>query len=212
MSCVQGNVTPRRVASICHVCVTVCASFAARVAAVNARRTSRWQTVLGAVLVIALISWVALGILEANHYRKLIPRELQVLEPVLIDSNANIDTLIGAILIRPELCGAAIFRLSPATLQQIERDGLAFFEKVNGAGPGGAPQAYRGWQSGPLPHDWTRNGLWSGLLCTDLSPGMVKQLNAAAAEPDAFYTHSVGGGNELVVLPNPGWVVFTYWD
>jgi hypothetical protein len=188
---------------------------------VNAKQNSSWQTALGAVLIIALVSWVALGILETNHYRKFIPGKLQVLGPVFIDSNENIGTLMSAMLIRPEFCGAAIFQLSPATLRQIERDGLAFFEGVtetrarfelNGAGPDGAPKTYADWQSGPLPHDWTRNGVWSGLLCTDISPGMVGQLTVAAGEPDAFYTRSTGGGNALVVLPNLGWVVFTYWD
>jgi hypothetical protein len=173
------------------------------------------------MLLIALVSWVALGILETLHYRKFIPGKLQVLEPVYIDSNENFGTLMAAMLVRPEFCGAAIYRLSPATLREIERDGLVFFEGVtetrarfemNGAGPGGVHKTYSGWRSGPLPHDWTRNGLWSGLLCADISPGMARQLNTAAAEPGAFYTRSPRDGNALVVLPKLGWVVFTYWD
>jgi hypothetical protein len=187
---------------------------------VNARRHSHWQTALGAVWIIALVSWFVLGILETSHYRKFIPGELQVLGPVFIDSNENLGTLIGAMLIRPEFCGAAIYQLAPATLRQIERDGLEFFKEVtesrgrfdmNGTGPDGATKVYVDWQPGPLPHNWTRNVTWSGLLCTDISPEMARQLNAAAAEPQTFYTRS-RDGNALVVLPNLGWVVFTYWD
>jgi hypothetical protein len=189
--------------------------------AVNERRTSRWQTALGAVLLIALVGWVALGILEQNHYRRYLPGKLQVTGSVFIDSNEDVGTVVMALLVRPEFCGTAIFELSPATRRAIEADGLAFFEGAtwsrgrfdkNGTGPEGAAQTYEAWQRGPLPHDWTRHGLWSGLLCTDISPKMARLLNQAAADPGAVYTQSIGGGNALVVLPSLGWVVFTYWD
>ena len=138
---------------------------------------------------------------ERAHFRKILPEEIETAGTLLISGETGLR----------EGCGTAIFRLSKATLKSIEDHGLSFFDRaLKSRGHSDRYHTFEPWNKTPLPSAWVRDGgLWGGLYCAELTSPLVQKLRTAGKSKGGFYTTKPEG--ELVVFPDLGIVVFTYW-
>ena len=107
-----------------------------------------------------------------------------------------------------------VHRLTPATLERIREQGLAFFEnarEARGINPGQRHRyRYAAWQETPLPRNYTRNGSWLGLNCMGWAwSDEGRRAFEAARVPGSYFTTKHEG--VLLVVPDLGLVLFTYF-
>jgi hypothetical protein len=164
-----------------------------------------------AVVALALLALLYIGwkSQEEKFYKNFIPAKIELTDSVLIDGDVHLG-------LRSEGCGAAIFGMSKRTQKEMRGQGLAFFDQalVGRDTSNANPESYKSWQPTPLPSAWIEGaehtGLWSGLECATINNPLRAQLTASARGTRSFFTTSSRG--ELVVLPDAGLVIFSYWD
>jgi hypothetical protein len=114
-------------------------------------------------------------------------------------------------------CGAAVFRLSLATTEAIERDGLAFFNHADARRPREieTKRLYTAWRETPFPKE-SGSGVempWQGLSCTKAYNAafdpLIDQAYSAAHKPGSYFT--TRGRDMLLVSPQKRMVVLPYW-
>jgi hypothetical protein len=171
------------------------------------------------VLVVCLYAY--LRQVEKNYFIELLPADVEISKTILIRDSTNIfERLFMTVFWRSESCGAAIFELSGGTKEGIKKHGIAFFEKATYSRGvfDGRPKEYKSWQESPLPASWTKDvenyGLWSGLLCADIeTTSLATKLRSAAKGNGSFFTTPADHrGGPLVVIPDAGIVIYSYWN
>ncbi|WP_036482918.1 hypothetical protein [Myxosarcina sp. GI1] len=153
-----------------------------------------------------------------NRYKAAIPEELEINGIAL--QRENNTPLIFALLpstVRPFSCGGGVFKLSQSTIDAIKLKGLAFFEDAT------QPRrkkytytdTYPAWQETPVPNTWTNNrtwtvnGEWAGLDCINKNTEIIRKNTEASKLPGSYYLDI--GYYKIVVLPELGFVTFTFW-
>lgn len=125
---------------------------------------------------------------EASWFRSLMPKSLEVGEPVLIRD-------VGAIR---EGCGVAIFMLDDAALKRIESQGVTYLGDT--------------WKETPYPPGGSGADSWlTGMSegCGDLPDDMRAQVHDALGTPGAFY--ALGHEKGYIVIPRLGWAVLSFF-
>jgi hypothetical protein len=141
---------------------------------------------------------------RADVFHRPMPAQLELSEVVLIDT-----VFSGA-------CGIAIFRLSDTTLSRINSEGKSFFVNASTAraprrGSHGWHPTYEGWESTPVPKNWTSEGSRSWMSCA--SPNeVVMALVDAALSKESYYTQDDRTNSKLLVAPALGLVVYSFFD
>lgn len=143
-----------------------------------------------------------------NFSKALLPKKIEVSGFALIKEEFLIT----------EGCGIKVFDLSKSTLDQINQQGLAFFEDATQA-RGYDPDkhrynhyySYTTWQETPIQESQKNKNFWVGLSCAkglNLDESLYAKIKAAASTKGSYYTGHIEG--QLIVIPSLGIVVFSY--
>ena len=101
--------------------------------------------------------------------------------------------------------GGAVFRLTPAARQRLQKQGLqALATAVQARGYTGAYYHYQPWQ--PTPADVGEG--WSGLTSGAMPQELERRISRGMNKPGGYITGKPEG--TLLVLPAEGLVVFAY--
>lgn len=150
----------------------------------------------------------------ASLYTKALPEALETTGHVRWGSDGNwFDMFLP---LRPETCGAAVFRLAPETVERIEREGLAFFANARQARayPAGSPQehhySYAAWQATPAPSAWFGDGVVAGSLsCAGFANRFIGRIADQARLQGGYFTTRPQA--RLIVLPGDGIAILTFF-
>lgn len=106
-----------------------------------------------------------------------------------------------------ESCGAAVFRLSGDTAQQVQAHGLQYLDQARQARRNNDRYGhFEQWQQTPLDID-VDEGL-IGLSCAEPDKDLQRRIYQAAGRPGSFYAKKDDG--LLLVLPSEGLIMFGY--
>ena len=149
----------------------------------------------------------------ADYYRRALPIQLETVDGPITGSDLDLMTALAPL--RHEACGGALFHLTEATLDLIQKNGLSFFDNaVQGRGyPDGHQKSYfyryAAWQETPATENMRKNSAWVGLVCMKLGNEMERKIEQAANEPGSYFTtvHEA----VLLVVPRLGFVVLLYF-
>lgn len=165
-------------------------------------------TTFGISLALCIISfWIFLRIERISYYKSAIPEKLEINRVVLEDDDWSV--MWG------NSCGGGIFKLSKSTINAIESGGLSFFEDATqsrGIQSRGGKYIYPAWKKTPVPYTWTSEGAWTGLACINGNNRLIRKITKTSELPGSYYTGKVPFSREIVVLPELGFVVFSYTD
>jgi hypothetical protein len=159
------------------------------------------------LVAILLALYIAPAVKSTNFYEKALPLQLQTTGFVTAGSDVGFLDILAR-----EACGAVVFNLAPETIETIKRDGLSFFDgATQGRGyPTDHYYHYGPWQQTPTPSTWFGEGIVAGSLsCANLSPELRRRIREGSLRPGSFY--SIKPEAQLIVLPDEGLVVFTYF-
>ncbi len=143
-----------------------------------------------------------------SYYKSAIPEKLEINRVVLQGDNSSFSNFIWG-----ESCGGGVFKLSKSTIDAIESEGLSFFKDATqsrGIQSRGGRYIYPAWNKTPVPYIWTSNGAWIGLNCINKNTRLIRKITKTSELPGSYYTDL--GNNSVVVLPELGFVTFTYAD
>ncbi len=109
-----------------------------------------------------------------------------------------------------EGCGAAIFRLTNATVYAISRTGIDFFkDAIYSRRSKERYYTYESWKETPVPSTWTSEGTWPVLACASVSRPLLSQILVAASKKGSYYSSKDEA--EILVIPSLKLVVFSYF-
>ncbi len=168
-------------------------------------------TVFGISLALCIVSFlIFLRIQRISYYKSAIPEKLEVNHVVLQGDNSNLSNFVFG-----ESCGGGVFKLSKFTIDAINSEGLSFFEDATqsrGIQSRGGRFIYPAWKRTPVPYIWTSNGAWTGLDCISNSntDKLIWKITKTSESPGSYYTDV--DNYSVVVLPELGFVTFTYAD
>jgi hypothetical protein len=166
-------------------------------------------TVFAISLALCVVSfWIFIRIERINYYKSAIPEKLEITGVVLQGDNSSFSNFIWG-----ESCGGGVFKLSKSTIDAIESEGLSFFEDATqsrGIQSRGGKYIYPAWKKTPVPYIWTSEGAWTGLDCINKNTRLIRKITKTSELPGSYYTDL--GSYRVVVLPELGFVTFTYAD
>ena len=165
------------------------------------------------IVVILLAPFLAYEVFQYCWYAAVLPSQIKITYPVSIGDESGFR----------EGCGVAVFKVSDETIEDIQKNGLKFFD---GATQGrGFPKpkeplsfsdhkklsdysyhTYETWKETPVPPNWVSEGSW--FMCSVIRHDVAREIIKAAKLPGSFYTTKREG--ELVVIPSLGYIVFSY--
>ncbi|MEH1939640.1 MAG: hypothetical protein V7L01_05375 [Nostoc sp.] len=152
------------------------------------------------IVSIIITVYAAWSLFQYNSYSGIIPAKIGITYAIHIGGKTGFR----------EGCGAAIFRLSNATADAIDREGLNFFNDVIYSRKSKERYyTYSSWKETPVPDSWTSEGSWPGLGCSGASSSLLSKILVAASKKGSYYS-SIDEG-EILVIPNHKLVVFTYF-
>ncbi|NEU82092.1 hypothetical protein [Nostoc sp. UIC 10630] len=152
------------------------------------------------IVSIIITIYVAWSAFEYDWYSGIIPAKIDITYAIHIGGESYFR----------EGCGAAIFRLSNATADAIDREGLDFFNDVIYSRKSKERYyTYTSWKETPVPNSWTSEGSWPGLGCSGASSLLLSKILAAASKKGSYYSTQDEG--KILVIPNQKLVVFTYF-
>jgi hypothetical protein len=155
----------------------------------------------GLILALCVFSfWMFLRIERISYYKSAIPEKLEVNRVVLEGDDWS--------LMWGKTCGGAVFKLSKSTIDAIESEGLDFFEDATQ--PRKRKYTYPAWKKTPVPYTWTSEGALIGLACVNWNNRLIWKITKTSELPGSYYTDL--GSYRVVVLPELGFVTFTYAD
>jgi hypothetical protein len=162
--------------------------------------TSKARAHVITIAVCALMPFTLWNAYERLWYERMFPEKVRLAGTLAIGSES--DPLFGR-----RSCGAAAFWLDPAALDDIRRQGLAFFSDAREAA-GGPRRDYTPWAATPMPKGTFWEGGWHGLHCAGLGRGWRDIIHHGAQQPGGFYAR--GSSRDLLVLPDAGIAVLVY--
>lgn len=153
--------------------------------------------IIVSIIITVYVAWSAF---EYDWYSGIIPAKIDITYAIHIGGESGF--LKG--------CGGAIFRLSNATADAIDREGLDFFNDVIYSRKSKERYyTYSSWKETPVPNSWTSEGSWLGLSCSGASDSLLSKILEAASKKGSYYSNKDEG--EILVIPNHELVVFTYF-
>jgi hypothetical protein len=163
----------------------------------------------GIALILCLVSfWIFLRTERISYYKSAIPEKLEVNHVVLEGDNSSLSNFIFG-----EACGGGVFKLSKSTIEAIKSERLDFFKDATqsrGIQSRGGKYIYPAWKKTPVPYTWTSEGAWTGLDCINGNNRLIRKITKTSELPGSYYTDL--GNHSVVVLPELGFVIFTYAD
>ena len=172
----------------------------------------REHLAIAATLVAGILFWPALiyGIyLYASYgfYEKAIPRHFEITDTVYEDHDF-------ALL---EGCGGVVFRLSPTTIAAIQERGLGFINQdlygrdyYDRKDNESRYHQYDEWRKTPAPTEEGDRAYWMGVSClTKDNKDLSNTIYHAIESRRAYYT--LGHEMELLIIPDAGYIVLTYF-
>ena len=168
-------------------------------------KNSRTLAVLFAVL--ALGTYGAFRVWDTNHFKNLIPSEIEIGDTVLVDGES------GGL----EGCGVAIFQLGSSTLVSLRANGIHALDGANRSREkrflSDEYKEYSSWKE--TPYLETGDGMtladrWlGGFVCANIDSDLSKRIHRALRSNKSYYatTHEAG----LIVIPSLGLAVYSYY-
>ena len=175
------------------------------------------------LLLCSIVPWFLIRAERIDRYKSAIPEKIKIDRTVLVgEEGTPIIFVLFPSTVRGYSCGGAIFKLSQSTIDEIESEGLSFFEDATRSrrkkpeekeSEGKKPGYF--WQETPVPDTWTSDGAWSGLAC--ISRGnknkLIRQITKASELPGSYYTGTARNSNyTILVLPKLGLAVRTVYE
>lgn len=166
----------------------------------NLMRAMGWGllALVQALLTLLLVLYLLFKGFEREHFRQVLPVELEPAGLVLIDGISGLR----------EGCGVVVWRLGEASASGLRREGLAYLRGARQArGHDDVYYRYGPWQATPLPAAQNAEG-WLPLGCADAESALQARILRAAQEPGGYYSEKPEG--VLLVLPAERLIVFGY--
>ncbi|MFZ5521697.1 MAG: hypothetical protein ACOZD0_10895 [Pseudomonadota bacterium] len=154
-----------------------------------------------------LLGWAVLAVMlpvqgcdyaQMRLYEAAIPPGLELGEVVYHDEQSDLR----------EGCGLVVFRLQPATLERLRRDGLPALRDATQGRDGDGYHRYAAWQAGPAARDDDGPRLLRGWSCIDDEPTVLREVSRALDTPGAWFT--TGHEQDLVIVPALGVLVYSF--
>lgn len=158
------------------------------------------KIIVSIIISIIITVYVAWSAFEYHWYSGIIPAKIGITYAIHFGGETGLR----------EGCGAAIFRLSNATADAIDREGLDFFNDVIYSRKSKERRyTYSSWKETPVPDSWTSEVSWPGLGCSGASHSLLSKILEAASKKGSYYSSKDEG--EILVIPNRKLLVFTYF-
>jgi hypothetical protein len=158
------------------------------------------KIIVSTIISIIITVYVAWSAFNYYWYSDLIPAKIGITYAIHIGEERSF--LKG--------CGAAIFRLSDATVDDISRKGIDFFNDAIYSRKSRARRyTYSSWKETPVPNSWTSEGTWLGLSCSGASRSLLSQILLAASKKGSYYSSKDEA--RILVIPSFKLVVFSYF-
>ena len=156
-----------------------------------------------AVFALAAAGYLAFSSWESRWYLGMIPDDIEIGGVVRIGGQSGFR----------EGCGAAVFNLSPRTIEKIRAGGVAALTNAKQArNHADSYHSYSDWRQ--TPHIVTGDGLtlvdrWlNGLGCAGLPMQLSREIQQALDSSGSFYATTSEAG--LIVIPKLGIAIFSY--
>ena len=164
------------------------------------------------IVVILLAPYLAYEVFQYYWYAAVLPSQFKITYPVSIGDEWGFR----------EGCGVAVFKISDETIEDIQKNGLNFFDGATQARGLTKPKeslsssvrlsdysyhTFKTWQETPVPPDWLNEGSW--FMCSVIRDDVAREIVKAAKLPGSFYTTMHEG--ELVVIPSLGYIVLSFY-
>lgn len=163
-----------------------------------------------ALALCVILFWIFYRAERIIYYKSAIPEKLKIIHVILHGDNSSFSNFIWG-----ESCGGGVFKLSKSTIDAIESEGLGFFEDATQSRriqSRGGKYIYPAWKKTPVPYNWTSEGAWTGLDCINKNTKLIRKITKTSGLPGSYYTGKVRSNHKIVVLPELGFVIFTYYD
>lgn len=164
----------------------------------------KWRYVASVAAALVVAGYAGWTHWETRWYMGMVPAGIGLSGTVEIDGQSGLT----------EGCGAAVFRLSEATVTSLNARGIDALAGARQArAHDGAHHAYSEWRS--TPHVQTGDGLtladrWlAGMGCASLPKDLGAGIRQALKTRGAFYATTREAG--LIVIPSLGVAVFSYF-
>ena len=158
------------------------------------------KEIIKLIFLLIITLHVAWSIFQYHWYSGLIPAKIGIARAINISGQSGLR----------EGCGAAIFRLTNATADDISRKGSDFFNDAIYSRKSKDPYyTYKPWKETPVPKSWTSEGTWPGLSCSSVSSPLLSQIRRAALKKGSY--SSTKHEAWIVVIPSLKLVVFSYF-
>lgn len=158
-------------------------------------------------MLVLLFTWVFSVLKKERDLKKVLPKEIKVSK--IISTYEKIGLGEG--------CGITIYKISPHTIEQINKQGLDFFKNLKVARGSELSEKqslyyfYQDWSKTPIQESKNNKNFWSGLSCVnqkDLNKSLLKKIIQEANEANSYYTGHKEG--QLVVIPSMQIAIFAY--
>ncbi|WP_156820220.1 hypothetical protein [Synechococcus sp. PCC 7336] len=157
------------------------------------------------VVILALIVTLQSCYLLSDDRSSILPEKIEVSDVYRNKISSGIS----------EGCGAVIFTLTEEILEEINNQGLIFFNDATRARGSTRSNSryylYQRWQGTPLKQSANNTNFWAGMSCAKnlgLEESLYEEIVLAMRTTGSYYTGHYEG--QLVVIPRLGLVVFSY--
>ncbi len=137
-----------------------------------------------------------------QYFKDMLPAKLEVESTLYANRNEEVT------------CGAALFRLSDKTIQQINEQGLAFFKGVNVARHPifTGTNRFKEWKKTPFSQEEVLNGPFIGGGCMQSWDKHINKTLYEAAKSDGNYRAIGISGPSILVIPSEKIVLIEMFD
>lgn len=165
------------------------------------------KTIVLFLVFVLVFTWLFYVLKKERDLKKVLPKEIEVSK--IISTHEKIGLGQG--------CGIIIYKISQHTIDQINQQGLNFFEnsKVARGSESSEKQSpyyfYQDWRKTPIQENKNNKNFWSGLSCANqqnLNKSLFEKIIQEATAGNSYYTGHYEG--QLVVIPSMQIAIFTY--
>jgi len=162
---------------------------------IRIKRTAVLLAVVAAIAIAFVMASRWLKSFAEAGYLEGIPDRIRIVEAIASDEISGFR----------EGCGTAVFRVSEVTLNEIQAEGLAFFDEATQGRDKGKYFRYEGWRKTP---SGSHDSVLRGLSCAELDPILFADIQSALRSAGSYYT--VGYEYDLLLIPSKAIIVLTF--
>lgn len=153
---------------------------------------------LQTLLALQLVLYLLFKGFEREHFLQALPAQIEPAGLILVDGMSGFR----------EGCGVAVWRLSEATADGLQQQGLGYLQPARQARGYAEPYyRYGPWQATPLSAAQSMDG-WLPLGCADAPEALQEQIMRGTQGVQGYYSEKREG--VLLVLPMERLIVFAY--